>query len=76
NDSNDGGTFKKSWDTKKVRPAYIRERVVTPRTPVTNALQTYSSQYIRTLCDYCASVVYWNIECGHTPNVSNKSCST
>ncbi|KRZ46929.1 hypothetical protein T02_11828 [Trichinella nativa] len=27
------GTFKKSWDTKKVRPAYIRERVVTPRTP-------------------------------------------
>ncbi|KRY04942.1 hypothetical protein T01_10113 [Trichinella spiralis] len=21
------------WDTKKVRPAYIRERVVTPRTP-------------------------------------------
>ncbi|KRY18141.1 hypothetical protein T03_2758 [Trichinella britovi] len=23
----------KSWDTKKVRPAYIRERVVAPRTP-------------------------------------------
>ncbi|KRX30167.1 hypothetical protein T06_6040 [Trichinella sp. T6] len=32
-DSNKGGTLKKSWDTKKVRPAYIRERVVTPRSP-------------------------------------------
>ncbi|KRY20701.1 hypothetical protein T03_11731 [Trichinella britovi] len=32
-DSNEGGTLKKSWDTKKVRPAYIRERVVAPRTP-------------------------------------------
>ncbi|KRX30087.1 hypothetical protein T05_892 [Trichinella murrelli] len=43
---------------------------------VTDVLQTSNSQYIRTLCDYYASVVYWNIVCGHTPNVSNKSCST
>ncbi|KRX30137.1 hypothetical protein T06_15641, partial [Trichinella sp. T6] len=89
------GTLKKSWDTKKVRPAYIRERVVTPRSPgpvcvfvlnvgcvtvlfriVTSLLQTNSSQYIRTLCDYYASVVNWNMQCGHTPNVSNKSRST
>ncbi|KRX29573.1 hypothetical protein T05_12584, partial [Trichinella murrelli] len=76
NDSNEGGTLKKSWDTKKVRPAYIRERVVAPRTPVTDVLQTSNSQYIRTLCDYYASVVYWNTVCGHTPKVSNKSCST
>ncbi|KRX28935.1 hypothetical protein T05_3367, partial [Trichinella murrelli] len=39
-------------------------------------LQTSNSQYIRTQCDHYASVVYWNIVCGHTPNVSNKSCST
>ncbi|KRX32772.1 hypothetical protein T06_71 [Trichinella sp. T6] len=75
-DSNKGGTLKKSWDTKKVRPTYIRERVVTPRSPVTSVLQTNSSQYIRTLCDYYASVVNWNMQCGHTPNVSNKSRST
>ncbi|KRX30302.1 hypothetical protein T06_16301, partial [Trichinella sp. T6] len=43
---------------------------------VTSVLQTNSSQYIRTLCDYYASVVNWNMQCGHTPNVSNNSCST
>ncbi|KRX32143.1 hypothetical protein T06_1605, partial [Trichinella sp. T6] len=43
---------------------------------VTSVLQTNSSQYIRTLCDYYASVVNWNMQCNHTPNVSNKSRST
>ncbi|KRZ13460.1 hypothetical protein T11_18447 [Trichinella zimbabwensis] len=28
------GICKNSWDTEKVRPAYIWRRVVTPRTPV------------------------------------------
>ncbi|KRX59471.1 hypothetical protein T12_3949, partial [Trichinella patagoniensis] len=31
---------------------------------------------MRTVCDYNASVEYWNVQCGHTSNVSNKSCST
>ncbi|KRZ64241.1 hypothetical protein T10_7145, partial [Trichinella papuae] len=29
-----GALCENSWDVKKVRPAYIGERVVTPRTPV------------------------------------------
>ncbi|KRY10204.1 hypothetical protein T12_1118 [Trichinella patagoniensis] len=30
NVSNESGTPKKSWNTEKIRPAYIRESVVTP----------------------------------------------
>ncbi|KRZ63771.1 hypothetical protein T10_12557 [Trichinella papuae] len=29
-----GALCEKSWDAEKVRPAYIGERVATPRTPV------------------------------------------
>ncbi|KRZ63691.1 hypothetical protein T10_1780 [Trichinella papuae] len=29
-----GALCENSWDAEKVRPAYIGERVVTPRTPV------------------------------------------
>ncbi|KRX30319.1 hypothetical protein T05_3074 [Trichinella murrelli] len=74
--------FKRRWYSQKKlgyeksSTCIYKERVVAPRTPVTDVLQTSNSQYIRTLCDYYASVVYWNTVCGHTPKVSNKSCST
>ncbi|KRX31363.1 hypothetical protein T05_16174 [Trichinella murrelli] len=58
--------FKRRWYSQK-KLGYKK---------ITDVLQTSNSQYIRTLCDYYASVVYWNTVCGHTPKVSNKSCST
>ncbi|KRY80232.1 hypothetical protein T11_4479, partial [Trichinella zimbabwensis] len=33
-----GVLCEKSWDTEKVRPAYIGERVVTPQTPADPSL--------------------------------------
>ncbi|KRX45538.1 hypothetical protein T05_10256 [Trichinella murrelli] len=66
---------------KKVRPEYIRERVVTPRTPghVCESILNVCGVTILFLGVRLSShslVEYGNMVCGHTSSVLNESAST
>ncbi|KRZ51149.1 hypothetical protein T02_9231 [Trichinella nativa] len=71
NVSNESDILIKSLDMKKVRPAYIRERVVTPRTP------GHVRESILNVCgNKSGSTLNVSNESGSTSNVSNRGDST